>query len=327
MNPDSLQNPTYMMRSFLIYLSQAAWAKRLVTGFGFARRAARRFVAGETLEEALPAVRKLNAAGLLATLDLLGEHTADAAAATASADKIISALHAIAASGVRAGMSIKLTQIGLKLDLNLCEDNLRRVVQAAADANLFIRIDMEDSNCVDKTLILYRQMRSEGFNNLGVVIQAYLYRSEADVHALLGQGARIRMVKGAYMEPPDRAYPKKADVDAAFDRLADLMLHASLTAPADNGPAWPPIAAIASHDPNRVEFARRHAAEIGLPKDRLEFQMLYGIRRDLQDELAAAGYPVRIYVPFGSEWYPYFMRRLAERPANLWFFLSNLVKR
>jgi proline dehydrogenase len=316
-----------MMRSFLIYLSQAAWAKRLVTSFGFARRAARRFVAGETLDEALAAVRKLNAAGMLVTLDLLGEHTADAAAANAAADKIIAALQQIAISGVQAGMSIKLTQIGMKLDLKVCEANVRRILQAAADANLFIRVDMEDSNCVDKTLTLYRQMRSEGFDNVGVVIQAYLYRSEADVHALLGQGARIRMVKGAYMEPPDRAYPKKADVDAAFDRLADLMLHASLAAPAAAGPAWPPVAAIASHDARRVEFARKHAAEIGLPKERVEFQMLYGIRRDLQDEVSAAGYPVRIYVPFGSEWYPYFMRRLAERPANLWFFLSNLFKR
>lgn len=316
-----------MMRSFLIYLSQAAWAKRLMMSLGFARRAARRFVAGETLDEALAAVRKLNAAGMLATLDLLGEHNADAAAATASADKIIQAIRQIAASGVRSGISIKLTQIGLKLDEKLCEQNLRRLLQAAAESNLFVRIDMEDSNCVDKTLALYGQMRSEGLNNVGVVIQAYLYRSEADVHALLGQAARIRMVKGAYMEPPDRAYPTKADVDAAFDRLVDLMLHASLAAPATAGPAWPPIAAIASHDAKRVDFARKHAAEIGLAKERVEFQMLYGIRRDLQEQLAVDGYPVRIYVPYGSEWYPYFMRRLAERPANLWFFLSNLIKR
>lgn len=316
-----------MMRSFLIYLSQAAWAKRLTMSLGFARRAARRFVAGETLDEALAAVHTLNAAGMLATLDLLGEHNANAADAIASADKIVAAVQQIAASGVRSGISIKLTQIGLKLDEKLCEQNLRRLLQTAKDAGLFVRIDMEDSNCVDKTLTLYRLMRSEGFDNVGVVIQAYLYRSEADVHALLQQGARIRMVKGAYMEPADRAFPLKADVDTAFDRLTDLMLHASLAAPASTGPAWPPVAAIASHDAKRVDFARQHAEEIGVPKERVEFQMLYGIRRDLQEQLAAAGYPVRIYVPYGSEWYPYFMRRLAERPANLWFFLSNLVKR
>lgn len=317
------------MRSFLIYLSQAAWARRLVMRLGFARRAARRFVAGESLEEALAAVKELNANGMLATLDLLGEHTDDAAAADESTRNILGVLKGIAESDVRSNISIKLTQIGLKLDEKLCEQNLRPVVTTAQSLGLFVRIDMEDSNCVDVTLRLYRQMRAEGLENLGVVIQSYLYRSEADVHALLQQGARIRLVKGAYMEPPDRAFPKKADVDEAFDRLADLLLHASLRAPAPphGTRAWPPTAAIASHDARRVEFAKRHAGEIDLPKQAVEFQMLYGIRRDLQKQIAADGYPVRIYVPFGKEWYPYFMRRLAERPANLWFFLSNLIKR
>jgi proline dehydrogenase len=317
-----------MLRNLLIYLSQAGWARRLVMRLGFARRTARRFVAGETVEEALQAVKQLNAEGLLATLDLLGEHTADAAAARESALQIRALLKHIAESQVRAGISIKLTQIGLKLDENICRQNLTEILQDAQRQNLFVRIDMEDSAVVDVTLNLVRQMRAAGFTNVGVVIQSYLYRSEDDVNRLLAEGARIRLVKGAYMEPPERAYPQKADVDAAFDRLADAMLHASLTAAAmdTHAGAWPPMAAIASHDNRRVDFAKVHAAEIGLPKERLEFQMLFGIRRDLQRHLQIAGYPVRIYVPFGREWYPYFMRRLAERPANLWFFLSNLFR-
>ncbi len=316
------------MRGFLIYLSQAAWARRLVMRLPFARRAARRFVAGESFAEALPAVRELNAAGMLATMDLLGEHTDDVAAATEATRKITDVLQQIAASALRANLSVKLTQIGLKLDEKICEQNLRLIVHTAQGLGLFVRIDMEESGCVDSSLRLFGLMRSEGFKNLGIVIQSYLYRSEADVQALLQENAPIRLVKGAYMEPPERAFPKKADVDASFDRIADLMLHASLGASlADAAKAWPPLAAIASHDPARVEFAKRHAAEIGLPKERVEFQMLYGIRRDLQKQLVDEDYPVRIYVPFGTEWYPYFMRRLAERPANLWFFLSNLIKK
>ena len=319
------------MRAFLIYLSQAAWARRLVMRLGFARRAARRFVAGENIGEALAAVRTLNAAGMLATLDLLGEHTGTPAEAAEAARKITEVLQKIAESGVKSGLSLKLTQIGLKMDEQLCEQNLRLILQTAQSLGLFVRIDMEDSGCVDSTVRLYRLMRKEGYANVGLVIQAYLYRSEADVMALLQDYTRIRLVKGAYMEPPDRAFPAKADVDASFDRIADLMLHASLSAaattPADDAtPAWPPLAAIATHDAKRIEFAKRHAGEIGLPKQQMEFQMLFGIRRDLQKQLVDQGYPVRVYVPFGTEWYPYFMRRLAERPANLWFFLSNLIK-
>ncbi|MEX1071014.1 MAG: proline dehydrogenase family protein [Anaerolineales bacterium] len=318
-----------MFRSFLIYLSQAAWARRLVMRLPFARRTARRFVAGETLEDAFRAVRELNEVGMLATLDLLGEHTHDAAAANVSALQIRDLIRHLGENGLRSGVSMKLTQIGLKLDAKLCAQHLREILKDAQLLGIFVRIDMEESACVDATLRLYRQMRTEGFVNLGVVIQSYLYRSEDDVPALLQEGTLIRLVKGAYLEPPDRAYPVKADADAAFDRLADLMLHASFSAPWEPGKHgdWPPLAAIASHDAMRVEFARKHAEEIGLPKQKLEFQMLYGIRRDLQRELLAQGYPVRVYVPFGKEWYPYFMRRLAERPANLWFFLSNLFRK
>jgi proline dehydrogenase len=317
------------MRSFLIYLSQAAWARRLVMRLRFARRAAHRFVAGETLSEALRAVRELNAAGMLVTLDLLGEHTDDAAAAAESARQIREVVAQTAESGVRASISIKLTQIGLKLDEALCAQNLRDILQDAQPLGIFVRIDMEEFACVDATLRLYRQMRAAGLDNVGLVVQSYLYRSDADLVTLLQEGTRIRLVKGAYMEPPDRAYPKKSDVDAAFDRQADMLMHASMSSGYRSAgqSTWPPVAAIASHDAERIEFVKRHAAEIDLPKSLVEFQMLYGIRRDLQNSLVAEGYPVRIYVPFGREWYPYFMRRLAERPANLWFFLSNLIRR
>jgi len=318
-----------MMRAFLVYLSHAAWARRLVMHFGFARRTARRFVAGETVDEAFRAVADLNANGMLATLDLLGEHTNDASAATEATRRIAELIDKLAASGLRSNVSIKLTQIGLKLDESLCEKNLKGLLQHAVQNGIFVRIDMEESACVDATLRVFHQIRAVGFDNVGLVLQSYLYRSEADAMELLQEGTRIRLVKGAYMEPPDRAFPKKTDADVNFDRISDLMLHQSMQSPASqNGHvAWPPIAAIGTHDAKRVEFAKQHAGEIGLPKNKVEFQMLYGIRRDLQAQLVRDGYPVRVYVPFGTEWYPYFMRRLAERPANLWFFLSNLIRR
>lgn len=317
-----------MMRSLLIYLSKAGWARRLIMALPFARRTARRFVAGETIEAALQAVGELNQSGMQATLDLLGEHTADSAAANEARLQIQQLLTRIAQSGLRSNVSIKLTQIGLKLDPELCAQNLRAILDAAREHGLFVRIDMEESACVPETLRVFRQMRADGYENVGIVIQSALYRSDTDVMTLLEEGARIRLVKGAYMEPPEVAFPKKADVDAAYDQLSDLMLHASAK-PVERGKdgAWPPVAAIATHDDARIAFVKHHAEELSLPKNQLEFQMLYGIRRELQSELVEQGYGVRIYVPFGREWYPYFMRRLAERPANLWFFLSNLLKR
>ena len=317
-----------MLRSFLIYLSQAAWARRFVMRFGLARRTALRFVAGEELEDALRVVAELNAEGMLVTLDLLGEHTHDAAAAGSATDAILNVLDHIAASGLKASLSMKLTQVGLKLDNELCAENLERIARHAADLGIYVRIDMEESAVVDATLALFQRLRAQGLGNLGLVIQSYLYRSEDDTRALLAQGVAIRLVKGAYKEPPQLAYPKKADVDAAFDRLTDLMLEASLKHKAKGAPAtWPPLAAIGTHDELCVDYARQRASAIGLPQEKVEFQMLYGIRRELQKQLVEQGYPVRIYVPFGREWYPYFMRRLAERPANLWFFVSNLIRR
>lgn len=318
-----------MLRSFFIYLSKAAWAQRLITGWGFAWRTASRFVAGTNLADALKAVRELNAKGINATLDHLGEHTNAPEEAQQAAEDIYATLDAIGAEpGLRSNVSIKLTQIGMGLDESLCAENLERVLSRARAANTFIRVDMEDTPYTDKTINLHYLMREKGYEYHGMVIQAYLFRSEADTRRLLQNGIRIRNVKGAYNEPPDKAFPKKADVDANFDLITKIMLDAALaqnSSISDDG-RIPPIPAIATHDEKRILFAKNYADKIGLPKNGMEFQMLYGIRRDLQEMLVREGYLVRVYVPFGTHWYPYFMRRLAERPANIWFFISNFFK-
>jgi proline dehydrogenase len=287
-------------------------------------------VAGEKLEDAIRAIQVLNAKGINATLDHLGEHTSTPDEARRATQDILSALDAIQQAGVRANVSIKLTQIGLRLGEELCAENLRTILEYARDQGNFVRIDMEDSPWVDTTLGLYHRMRECCLGNTGVVIQSYLYRSQADVQAIVAQGGRIRLCKGAYKEPAQVAYPKKSDVDASYDRLAALMIDAALAQDSpqisDDG-RIPPLPAIASHDPKRLEFARSYASKVGLPKGAIEFQMLHGIRRDLQEQMTASGYPVRVYVPYGTEWYPYFMRRLAERPANVWFFISNFFRK
>ena len=319
-----------MMRAVLIYLSRAVWARRLVTRWRFARRAAARFVAGDVLEEALPAVQALNTRNLLATIDHLGEHVTKPQEAGRAADDYVALMDRICQAGLRANASLKLTQLGLALDPEVCLDNMRRVLRKAAECGLFVRIDMEDSTTVDQALHIYRTLQGEGLRNTGVVIQSYLYRSQDDVRALVEQGARIRLCKGAYKEPAAVAYPRKRDVDAAFDRLARTMIEAALARGAEPVSAdgrLPPLVALATHDARRIEAARQHAEAVGLPRPALEFQMLYGIRADLQAMLAAEGYPVRVYVPYGTEWYPYFVRRLAERPANVWFFISNFFRR
>lgn len=315
-----------MLRSLLIYLSTAAWARHIVTRWAFAWRAASRFVAGEKLSDGIRVIKELNEKGINATLDMLGEHTTNPAEAERAAQSILEMIDAIDRSGVRANVSIKLTQLGLNLDESLCADLLRRILAYARDRRNFVRIDMEESTLTDVTIKLYRQMIAEGFDNTGIVLQSYLYRTEADVSAISGEGGRIRLCKGAYNEPATVAFPKKSDVDANYDKCTKIMVDNAL---AHGLPALspdgriPPMPGIASHDPARIDFAKAYAAQHGLPKHAIEFQMLNGIRRDLQEQLAAEGYPVRIYVPFGTEWYPYFTRRLAERPANLWFFISN----
>lgn len=318
-----------MLRAFFILLSKARWAQRLITSWRFSWRIASRFTAGTTRADVLPVVSALNQQGFRVTLDPLGEHTTSAAEATRAADEIIALLEDIQRQNLVSGVSIKLSQIGLTLSEEMGRANLERVLSAAQRCGNFIRIDMEDSSMVDSTLAAYQWARERGFDNVGMVIQSYLYRSEADVRALLERGTRIRLVKGAYREPPQVAYPKKADVDANYDHLTTLLLtHARKVDPGIGGSLrFPPIAALGTHDLARITFAQGLAQRLALPKEVLEFQMLYGIRSDLQQQLLAAGYPVRVYVPYGTAWYPYLMRRLAERPANVWFILSNFFRK
>lgn len=320
-----------MFRSFFIYLSKAAWARRIVTRWRVAWAVASRFVAGEKPEHAIQAIRTLNQKGICATLDHLGESVTTPENARDAASEIIHILEEINQTEVRSGVSIKLSQIGLALDPVLCEENLRGILAQAKALKNYIRIDMEDSPYTDLTLALFRKMMAAGFkDNVGIVIQAYLYRSEEDVRRLMEEGASVRLCKGAYKEPAHIAFPKKKDVDANFDKLTEILIDGALShgKPTVSGCGrFPPIPAIASHDAARIEHAKSYARKVGLPKEALEFQMLYGIRRDLQESLKNEGYPVRVYVPYGTEWYPYFVRRLAERPANLWFFVSNFVRR
>ena len=319
-----------MLKLVLIYLSQAQWARNLVQNWGFAKRTAARFVAGEELDDAVAAVRELRQRGICTTLDHLGENVTSPENAREAADEIIQIIDRLSRDGICSGISIKLSQIGLVVDPGLCEENLKRIMEKALQEKVYIRIDMEDSTLTQATLDLFRKVRDAGYAEfIGIVIQASLYRSEQDVKDLLANNSKIRLCKGAYKEPRDIAFPRKSDVDQNFDLLTSLMLDKSLelgSRISDEG-GIPPLAGIATHDQKRVEFACNYAEEIGLDKTGLEFQMLYGIRGDLQTALVQKGYPVRIYVPYGQEWYPYFVRRLAERPANLWFFLSNLIRR
>ena len=319
-----------MFRSFFIYLSKASWARNIVTHWSIAWRMASRFISGETIEDGIQTIKLLNAKGINATLDHLGEHTDSPDKARQATQDIIQAFDAIEGAGVHSNVSIKLTQIGLGVSEELCADNLAIILEKARSLGSFVRIDMEDLAVTQITLDILYKMRQRGFNNVGIVIQAYLYRSEEDIRKLLKDCFAVRLCKGAYKEPATVAYPKKKDVDASYDRCIALLIDGALS---QNCPTVsvdgkiPPVPGLATHDPKRIEIAKAYAQKVGLPKDALEFQMLNGIRRDLQEQLAKDGYHVRIYVPYGTEWYPYFMRRLAERPANLWFFASNFFHR
>lgn len=319
-----------MLRALFISLSKANWAKQLITQWKFAWRMASRFIAGETLEDALNVVRGLNEQGILATLDHLGEHTEDRQAAEQSAKDVLAILDAIHAADLKSNVSIKLSQLGLVLDPELAYSNLVAILDRAREYHNFIRVDMEDSTLTEITLELIYRAQGSGYDNVGTVIQSYLYRSEDDVNHLAQKGIKVRLVKGAYKEPATVAYPKKADVDLAFDRLTQILLtnEQKFGAPggSDEG-LFPPLTAVASHDIKRIRFAQEAVKQLGIPAKSVEFQMLYGIRRDLQQELQKAGYPVRVYVPFGTHWYPYYMRRLAERPSNVWFLISNFFQK
>lgn len=308
-----------MLKRVLLGLSRSALARKWVTEFPPLRRAARRFVAGETLEEGIEAVRSLNQQGISASLDQLGENTRTHEEATRAATEYREVLNAIDRAGVDAGISLKPTQLGLALSRDLCLENLESVMRCAQQRGVFVRIDMESSPYVDGTLWMYEQLREAGYENVGVVIQSYLYRSREDMERLAKRGANVRVCKGAYAEPAEVAYPKKRDADRNFAALLEQLW--SLEA-RERGA----FAAVATHDERIIRWAERYVREQEIPQDRFEFQMLYGVRRDLQRSLAERGYPVRVYVSYGREWYPYFMRRLAERPANL-LFLARQASR
>lgn len=315
------QNGAKWLRFVLIYLSHAKWARDLVTGLSLAKRVSSRFVAGETIGEAVDVAQALNLKGMAVTLDFLGESVSDKDVALASADEIVELLDSIESSGVNANVSVKLSQLGLRIDEELALANMRRILDHARRYNNKVRIDMEESDVVDTTLALYRKLRDEdGFGNVGVVIQAYLFRSADDVEKLVDEGAWIRLCKGAYAEPPDIAFPKKGDTDRNFVELTQFML-------SENARDRGAYLGIATHDEDMIDASLDYVNSFNIPADEFEFQMLFGIRRDLQKTLVDKGYKVRIYVPYGTAWYPYLVRRLAEHPANLWFFISNLLRR
>jgi proline dehydrogenase len=300
---------------FFSILAGSQSLKTIASRYGMRARGgfARRFIAGETVEEAIDAARQIEANGLHVTLDYLGESVASIAEADAATRAYFAVMETITASGVERNLSLKLTQLGLTVDRATCVDNLRRILDAAAAKDFFIRVDMENSPYTAVTLDVFETMWQQGYRNAGVVLQSYLPRSEEDAGRMNALGARVRLVKGAYNEPRDAAYQSKAEVDASFVRIMRSLLA---------GGTYP---AIATHDPAMIEATRAFAAERGIDATNYEFQMLYGIRRDLQSGLKREGFQVRVYVPFGREWFPYFMRRLGERPANIGFVIRGVL--
>jgi proline dehydrogenase len=304
------------MRSVLLSLSHRRALGRLATPQPVTRPVVARFVAGETLASALPALERAREAGYRTTVDILGESVASPEAARLAADSYVAALAALEDRGLDVNVSLKLSQMGLGLGPAVARENVARILVAAAARGAFVRIDMEDHTTTDATLDLWRQLRPAmaGSGDVGVVIQAALRRSASDVEQLIVDGARVRLCKGAYKEPAAVAWTDRHDVDAAYLRLMDRLLLEGVRP------------AVATHDDAMVEHAITFARDHGVAPDRFEFQMLYGVRRDLQERLLREGWQVRIYVPFGSEWYPYFMRRLAERPANVMFVIRSLLR-
>jgi len=303
-----------MLRTGLLWLSERPQVFRLLRRNGLARRFAARFVAGETVETAVEAARRLNRTGITATLDFLGESVTREPEAAQARETYLQLLDRIAQEGVQANLSVKLTQLGLDVGPELCLANMTALLERAKALDNFVRIDMESSHYTQRTLDFFASLFDRYGRHCGVVIQSCLRRSEADLERLISMGARVRLCKGAYLEPPDVAFPAKADVDRNYIRLMEKLLTRG------NYPA------LATHDVALIEHAKRFAREQQIPPSRFEFQMLYGVRRDLQTALRRQGYQVRVYVPFGTQWYPYLMRRLAERPANVAFILGNLIR-
>jgi len=302
------------LRGPVLWVTDLDPVRRLVTGTRLGRRVAHRFVAGESLDQGLAAAHSLNARGIRAMLDLLGENVTSAEMASAAADAYVRALKRIEEDdSLDCNISIKLTQLGLDLSYELCVENTGRVLAAAEARGTQVMIDMESLGYVDRTLDALRELRRR-HEGVGVALQSYLYRTERDVFTL-PEGTPVRLVKGAYYESPEVAFPTRLEVDRSFARLCATLL------------ARGHEVHVATHDPGLLDGARGLVERSRIPWERVEFQMLYGIRRDLQDRYAREGLPVRTYIPYGGQWYPYLTRRMAERPANLWFFVSNLLRR
>lgn len=304
-----------VLREFLLTLSRNAAARDAAIHSRILRPAVRRFVAGESLADGVAAVQTLNGNGIEATLDMLGEATASEDDARRAARAYLEMLNAVFHRGLHAHVSLKLSQMGLDLSPDLAAELLEGIAQTAAGVGTFVRLDMEDSGRLPSTLGVFDRVWDRGIRNVGIALQAYLYRTPDDVERYVSRGVRIRLCKGAYAEPPSLAYPRKADVDAAYARLSERLLSSDI------------YHALATHDEHLIEHAKAFATRRGVAHDRFEFQFLYGIRRDLQQALVAEGYRVRVYVPFGTHWYPYFMRRLAERPANVLFLARHALRR
>jgi len=301
-------------RGAILRAADSPWLGRLVARYGM-RLGAARFVAGETLDECVPVLRKLNDAGLHANTTLLGEAIPDVEGAAAVVSAYERILDRLAAERLRANVALKLTHLGLTFDEETAYANLERLAMHAGELGLFIRIDMEQSEHVEATLRIYERLRGSGHDNVGVVLQSYLYRSPGDLARLLPLAPNIRIVKGAYLEPAEIAHPEKKDVDDAYVRLVEAGLR---------GGAY---VAVATHDERIIRHVQTFAEREGIDRDRFELQMLYGVRQALQLSLVAQGHKVLVATPFGPDWYPYLMRRLAERPANLLFFLRSLLRR
>ena len=302
------------LRRTLLYLSQQPGFRKWAETSPLARTLSSRFIAGSTLDEALSVCRKIRGDGITATLDYLGENVKSLDEAAACQDMYLQMLAGLRESGLEPNVSVKLTQFGLDFSTEACEENVAALVEVAARTGGFVRIDMESSAYTERTLGIVKRLHAR-YGACGTVIQSYLRRSAADVDTLIGKQIRVRLCKGAYLEPPEVAFADKADVDRNYLRLAERLLLEG---------RYP---AIATHDERMIGSARRFVANQKIAHDSFEFQMLYGIRRDLQTRLVQDGYRLRLYVPFGEAWYPYFMRRLAERPANLLFLARNLLRR
>ncbi len=302
-------------RSALIWLSRQEGLKEFATRFGFFRKLTTRFVAGETIDDAITYIRQINAENCTASFDHLNESVSLEAEAEAEVTEYLNILAKITETQIRSNVSIKLTQFGLGLDPELAYRNARRVVEEARSRGNFVRVDMEDSGVTQVTIDIFKRLRAEfDLNDVGIVLQSYLRRTYADAQKLVKLPARIRICKGAYNEPPEVAFPDKKDVDANYVKVMQLLLSSGT------------YHGIATHDPKMIDATIDFVQREGIGKEKFEFQMLFGIRRDLQRQLARDGYNMRIYVPYGKHWYPYFMRRLAERPANVWFVMKNVLK-